>query len=212
MVIYGAGGYTKSIIDCLISRNLGVKGIFDDEPLNNSFNKYVSLGKYSLNIEPKEEIILAFEDNLQRKARAEQVSHIPGKLIHHSAVTALDAYIGTGTVIMHTACILPESKIGRHVIVNVGVSIDRDCMIYDFAHLAQQSIVCNNVIVGPGAYLGPSVTVLPNVKIGEWSIITAGSVIINDVPDYAIVAGNPGKIIKYRELKFSRGNTRVVTR
>jgi acetyltransferase EpsM len=35
------------------------------------------------------------------------------------------------------------------------------------------------------------------VKIGKWATIGAGAVIINDVPDYAVVVGNPGKVIKF---------------
>lgn len=48
-----------------------------------------------------------------------------------------------------------------------------------------------------GASLGSSVTVLCGVRIGKRAIIGAGSVVTKDVPEKAIVAGNPAKIIKY---------------
>jgi acetyltransferase-like isoleucine patch superfamily enzyme len=50
-----------------------------------------------------------------------------------------------------------------------------------------------------GSWLGVGVVVLPGVTIGRNSIVAANSVVLRDVPDYAVVAGNPAKIIKVLE-------------
>jgi acetyltransferase EpsM len=52
------------------------------------------------------------------------------------------------------------------------------------------------VIVGEGTHIGAGATVIPNIKIGKWCIIGAGAVITKDVPDYSLVFGVPGRIIK----------------
>ena len=39
--------------------------------------------------------------------------------------------------------------------------------------------------------------IIQGIKIGKWAKIGAGAVIVNDIPDYAMVVGVPGKIIKY---------------
>jgi acetyltransferase-like isoleucine patch superfamily enzyme len=52
-----------------------------------------------------------------------------------------------------------------------------------------------------GASLGSSVTVLCGVTIGEFSIVGAGSVVLKDVPDNVIVAGNPARVIRKIERK-----------
>lgn len=54
------------------------------------------------------------------------------------------------------------------------------------------------VIIGNDVWIGTNVTILPSVTIGNGAIIEAGSVITKDIPDYAVVAGTPAKIIKYR--------------
>ncbi len=54
------------------------------------------------------------------------------------------------------------------------------------------------VIIGNDVWIGTGVIILPSVKIGNGAIIGAGAVVTNDVPDYAIVVGVPAKIIKYR--------------
>jgi acetyltransferase EpsM len=59
--------------------------------------------------------------------------------------------------------------------------------------------LAGNVVVGEGAHIGIGAAVIQNVKIGKWATIGGGAVIIRDVPDYAVVVGNPGRVIKYRE-------------
>ena len=55
------------------------------------------------------------------------------------------------------------------------------------------------VVIGDDVWVGGYVIILPGVHIGSHSIIGAGAVVRDDVPEYAIVAGNPAKVIKYRK-------------
>lgn len=54
------------------------------------------------------------------------------------------------------------------------------------------------IIIGNDVWIGRDVIILDGVKIGNGAIIGAGAVVAKDVPDYAVVVGNPAKIIKYR--------------
>ena len=56
-----------------------------------------------------------------------------------------------------------------------------------------------------GVFIGTGVTITPRVKIGKWSVIGAGSVILKDVPPYTVVVGNPQRIIKSLEKKYENG-------
>lgn len=51
--------------------------------------------------------------------------------------------------------------------------------------------------IGDNVDFGANVTIIGNIKIGNNAVIGAGSVVVKDVPDNAMVAGNPAKIIKY---------------
>jgi len=53
------------------------------------------------------------------------------------------------------------------------------------------------VTVGEGSWIGTRVIVLPGVNIGRFAVVGAGSVVTKDVPDYAVVAGNPARLIRY---------------
>ncbi len=54
-----------------------------------------------------------------------------------------------------------------------------------------------NILINDGAWIGFGSTILPGVTIGKKSIIAAGSVVIDDVPDFCLVAGNPAQIKKF---------------
>ncbi|ACT04362.1 CatB-related O-acetyltransferase [Paenibacillus sp. JDR-2] len=54
------------------------------------------------------------------------------------------------------------------------------------------------ILIGNDVWIGNNAIILPGVKIGDGAVIAAGAVVTKDVPAYAIVAGNPARIIKYR--------------
>jgi acetyltransferase-like isoleucine patch superfamily enzyme len=55
-----------------------------------------------------------------------------------------------------------------------------------------------DIIIENDVWIGAKSTIMSGVKIGNGAIIAAGSVVTKDVPPYAIVAGNPAKVVKYR--------------
>ena len=60
--------------------------------------------------------------------------------------------------------------------------------------------MAGHVEVGEGSHIGIGVSIIQGIKIGKWCTIGAGTVIIKDVPDGATVVGNPGKIIKIKDI------------
>ena len=55
-----------------------------------------------------------------------------------------------------------------------------------------------SVSIDNGAWIGGGSTVLPGIRIGKGAVVGAGSVVTHDVPDFAIVAGNPARLLHYR--------------
>ncbi|NBL64815.1 acyltransferase [Flavobacterium sp. NST-5] len=65
--------------------------------------------------------------------------------------------------------------------------------------------IAKKVVIGENVWIGGDVTILPGVTISEGAIIAASTVVTKDVPKGAIIGGNPGKLIKYRDLdKYDR--------
>ncbi len=67
-----------------------------------------------------------------------------------------------------------------------------------FYHKKNDSISKGNIVVEDDVWIGEDSIILSGVRIGQGAVIGAGSVVVKDVPPYAIVGGVPAKIIKYR--------------
>lgn len=67
----------------------------------------------------------------------------------------------------------------------------------------QGSAVPKRVVIGNDVWIGTRVIILPGVAIGNGAVIGAGAVVTKDIPDMAVTAGCPAKVIKYRIGKNS---------
>ena len=196
MFLYGASGHAKVIIDILEKCNIPLEGLFDDNPEIKELEGYKVLGSLIGKKIPDSSFIISIGDNSLRKKIAEQYQLKFFNAIHPSAVVSSRIKIGKGTVIMPNVSINAGTRIGNHVILNTSCSVDHDCRLSDFVHISPNSCLSGGVEVGEGSHIGSGAVVSPNICIGNWTVIGAGAVIIRDVPDFATVAGNPGRIIK----------------
>ena len=103
-------------------------------------------------------------------------------------------------------------SIGRNVFINSnflamargGITIEDDVLIAANVSLIsnnhdpyeRQVLTCKPVVIKKGAWIGAGATVLPGVTVGAYAIVGAASVVTHDVPDYAVVVGNPAKAVK----------------
>lgn len=71
--------------------------------------------------------------------------------------------------------------------------------LYPFTeHITDAYVKSGDTTIGDGAWLGMRSMILPGITIGEGAIVASGAVVTRDVEPYAIVAGNPARVIKYR--------------
>ena len=200
MILYGASGHGKVILDILKLQGEKEISVCDDR----------ATGDFcGIKVERPEEIggwdsrnvVVGIGINTVRKKVVEKLdkSITFGHGIHPKAVIAEGVKVGEGTVVMAGAVINPGAEVGRHCIVNTCASIDHDCILEDYVHISPNATLSGNVVVGTGTHFGSGAVSIQGIRIGKWCTIGAGTVVIRDVPDFSTVVGNPGRIIKRKE-------------
>lgn len=195
--LFGASGHGKVIADLLIAANFEVVAFFDDNPKDEVLLSIPVYHSSRLKEFEQDGCLFSVGNNKVRKRLAKEVNLSFIKAIHPQAILSSNHQIGEGTAVMAGVIINPDVSIGRHCILNTGSIIEHDCKIADFVHISPGVSLAGNVSIGEGTHVGIGTSVIQGIKIGKWATIGAGSVIIRDVPDYAVVVGNPGKIIKF---------------
>ena len=82
------------------------------------------------------------------------------------------------------------------MIINSNATIEHDCVIEDYCHVAPGAVLAGDVFVGPSSSIGAGSTVKQGVKIGRNVTIGAGSVVLNDIPDNETWVGVPAKKLR----------------
>ncbi|MCL9805126.1 acetyltransferase [Flavobacterium amniphilum] len=199
IILYGASGHSKVIIDILERNNQVVDYVIDDNPNCCAVMGMEVVRRDVLNFSSDSQMILSIGNNEVRKKLATDLMHVKfATAVHPNAIISRHASLDEGTVVMGGAVINAEASIGKHVIVNTNAVVEHDCVISDYVHVSPNASLAGGVFVGEGSQIGIGASVIQNVKIGKWTVIGAGAVIIRDVPDYAVVVGNPGKVIKIK--------------
>lgn len=198
--IFGCSGHAKVIIDILLLMNDEILSIYDDKPINSELLG-IPIFDYSKVefLDPDNQLIIAVGDNATRKKLSKRWKGQYKIAIHPKAVVSTFSIIKRGSVVMASAIVNSGAIIGNHVIINSGALIEHDCIIKDFVHISPMAALAGNVFVDEGSQIGINATIRQGIKIGKWATIGAGAVIVKDVPDYAVVVGNPGRILKYNK-------------
>jgi UDP-2-acetamido-3-amino-2,3-dideoxy-glucuronate N-acetyltransferase len=135
----------------------------------------------------------------------------PGTRIWAFAHVLPGARIGADCNICDHVFIENDVVVGDRVTVKSGVQLWNGTRLADDVFVGPNATFTNDpfprsrqypesfpeTVVGHGASIGANATILPGLRVGRGAMVGAGAVVTKNVPPYAIVAGNPGRIIGY---------------
>lgn len=194
LVIIGASGHGKVVADIAIKNGYNEIIFLDDDESIYECGGYPIVGKSSEAGTIDADVIIGIGNAGVRKRIQESIpDEKMATLIHPDAVVADDVVIGAGTVVMAGAVINPGARIGKGCIINTCSSVDHDCEVGDYVHIAVGSHLCGTVFVGSGTWIGAGTIVSNNVSICPNCMIGAGAVVIKEIKESGTYVGVPAK-------------------
>ena len=194
--IIGASGHGKVIADIAKKNGYSEISFFDDNENIHECGSYPVTGKSAEARIFDGDIIVGIGNAAIRKKIQEM---LPVEklvtLIHPDAVIAEDVVIGVGTVVMAGAVVNSGVQIGNGCIINTCSSVDYDCILGDYVHIAVGSHLCGTVSVGSETWIGAGAIVSNNVAICSNCMIGAGAVVVKNLVKVGIYIGIPAKRI-----------------
>jgi len=205
ILVLGAGGHAKVLIDALKLRCIEILGLIEQEAPTTS--PYVLglpiIGDHNKVFQYKPESILLVNGLgttgntdrrkilfLQFKNRGYKFSQV----IHPSAVIGSEVELCEGAQIMAGAVIQAGARVGVNSIINTHASIDHDCVIGDHVHIAPGVALSGGVHIGNGCHIGTGATIIQNIHVGDNSLIGAGALVNHNIPANAKAIGVPARV------------------
>jgi sugar O-acyltransferase (sialic acid O-acetyltransferase NeuD family) len=187
IIILGAGGHCKSIIDVIeLEAKYQIVGIIDNElKIGDKVLSYEVIGR--------DEDLKKFREKYQYAIIGVGQIKTPNiriklfellKSLNYSLPTIISprayvskyAFIDEGSVIMHDAFVNANAKIGKNCIINTKAIIEHDVIIEDNCHISTGVVINGGVTVGKNSFLGSNSVTKESIVIEENSFVKAGSV------------------------------------
>ena len=206
MVVIGAGGHAKVVIELAVALGYKVVGctdvdatprhivdvpvLGDDGVLQALFAQGVTFAAVGLGEN-------ALRLRIGRKLQT--MGFVTPLLVSPAAYVSTSARLGAGTIIMPGAVINADTRVGDFAIVNTLAGVDHDGIVGDGAHIGPGSALSGSVNVGDCALIGVGATVLPGVRVAHHATLGGGAVAVRNVEAGATFVGSPAAPLKQKE-------------
>ncbi|MCQ3931018.1 MAG: transferase [Chloroflexi bacterium] len=210
LVILGAGGFAREILDIVDSINTvsptwNMLGFLVDSQygeVGTIIQEKTILGNFSWLKEHSDVyVVCGVGTPHYRWHMIERLRELPisfATLVHPSVIKTRWITIGKGSVITAGCVLSNHITIADHVHINPSCTIGHDVTLGPFVSVAPGVLVSGNVNLYEGVYVGTGASIIEKKNIGAWSIVGAGSTVTKDVPANSTVVGVPAKVIKQR--------------
>ncbi len=205
LYIVGAGGFGREVLAyardaARAGADLRVAGFLDDNPAalaGRDVGAAVVGPVGALRPAPGDRFVIAVGEPRVRRALAAALAERGVRdedylsIVHPTAYAAGE--LAAGSVLAPFSFVGPGASLGRHAVLNTYASAGHDAALGDFAVLSPYAVVNGNVTLEQGVFLGTHATVVPGKRVGAWSKIGAGAVVLGDLKAGSLALGNPAK-------------------
>lgn len=146
-------------------------------------------------------VIAAGEPRLRRRLAAllRELNFELANAIHPHAFVAPEVQLGCGVIVLPGAVLADNPAIGDNTFVGQSATIAHDSVIGRDCLIGGRSAIGGEVSIGDTALIGWGAIVGPRHRIGAGAVIASGANVMSDVPENAVAAGNPARVVQVRE-------------
>ena len=210
LIIIGAGGFARDVA-WLVERindhspTWDLIGFIDDnqELTNLEINGYKVLGTTEcVRMYEDAYFVCAVGSSITRKKIITKIKAINPNIkfatvIDPAAEMSKFVSVGEGSIICAHTIITVNTEIGSHVIINLDCTIGHDVVLHDFVTIYSGANVSGITDIGECSELGTGMQIIQGKKVGAYSIVGAGAVVVKDIPEMCTAVGIPAKPIKF---------------
>lgn len=201
MILIGAGGHAREVLDILAAAGLPPpEGVLDDRPEAAARLGLPHLGGFAAleAVCAGRPVAVAVGDTGMRAALAARLAAsgaLRPVLRHPAAVVSPSARIGAGAQILALAYLGAGAEVAADAIVNVAAVVGHDSVLGPAAHLAARAVLSAGASAGARTLIGNGAVVLPRVAVGADAVVGAGAVVTRALPDGARAWGVPARAV-----------------
>ncbi len=209
LIIVGAGGYAKSVLDSLDHMNFKMVGYIDDmKPKGTDHQGFPVLGNTIDCIENINEYVyfVAIGNNTKRKVWFDKLKERNLSLINvidKSALVSHAATIGEGCFIGKLAILNHGSSVGDNCVINTRALIEHGCHVMDHVNISTNATLNGDVVCEEGSFVGSGTVINGQLTIGAWALVGSGAVVVKNVKPHSTVVGVPAKEIQSTNRKYN---------
>ena len=203
LVIVGAGGHARETAFAFL---LGASadrflGFVDDNVATATPEGWPVLGSIDAAASYlKASFVVAINDPRTRRSVVERLHQLGvsrwGSVIHPEIRLHESVHMGNGCSVLGGCQVTVKVRVGDHCILNRGSQLSHDCEVGDFCSLNPGACVAGNVRIGSGSEVGSASVLRQGTSVGQGCTVGMGAVVVSDVPDNAVVAGNPARLLR----------------
>lgn len=210
VILYAAGGHSKSVISTLVETpSWDIAGLINVHPVERpeAVLGFPVLGDDTvlpdLLARGLRHIHLCMGDNQERAEAGQRLKAMGFELAtiqHPSAKMCPFSEVGAGTFMHMYSLMGAECVAGEGCIIQPFVNTGHGTRLGNYVQLAPGVNTGGDCVIEDQVFIGLGAAVMPGLRIGRNAIIGANAVVREDVPDNAVVVGNPGRVIKIKSV------------